>query len=102
MRQMVLGPAREFCVHAAAPVSGLAVFNALVMPLQQAWPELANTYEAPGCQGTKISSERFFAFFPPVGVQHGWQSAACSDLISHAGAAMWLHQTLIEVLSSFS
>ena len=23
----------------------------------------ANTYEAPGCQGTKISSERFFAFF---------------------------------------
>lgn len=42
MRQMVLGPAREFCVHAAAPVSGLAVFNALVIPLQQAWPELAN------------------------------------------------------------
>jgi hypothetical protein len=22
-----------------------------------------NTYEAPGCQGTKISSERFFRFF---------------------------------------
>jgi len=63
---------------------------------------LPNTYEAPGCQGTKISSERFFAFFPPVGFQHGWQSAACSDLISHAGAPMWLHQTLIEVLSPFS
>jgi hypothetical protein len=42
MRQMVLGPAREFCVHAAAPVSGLTVFNALVIPLQQAWPELAD------------------------------------------------------------
>src|SRR5262245_65282880 len=42
MRQMVLGPAREFCLHAAAPVSGLAVFNALVIPLQQVWPELAN------------------------------------------------------------
>jgi len=42
MRQMVLGPAREFCVHAAAPVSVLAVFNALIIPLQQAWPELAN------------------------------------------------------------
>jgi len=38
MRQMVLGPAREFCVHAAEPVSGLAVFNALAIPLQQAWP----------------------------------------------------------------
>lgn len=38
MRQMVLGPAREFCMHAAAPVSGLAVANALVMPLRQAWP----------------------------------------------------------------
>jgi hypothetical protein len=42
MRQMVLGPAREFCVHAAAPVPGLAEFNALIIPLQQAWPELAN------------------------------------------------------------
>jgi len=42
MRHMVLGPAHEFCVHAAAPVSGLAMFNALVMPLQRAWPELAN------------------------------------------------------------
>ena len=37
MRQMVLGPAREFCVHAAAPVSALAMFNALVIPLQPAW-----------------------------------------------------------------
>ena len=60
----------------------------------------ANTYEAPGCQGTKISCERFFDFFPPVGCQHRWPSAACSDLISHAGAPTWLHQTPIEVRSS--
>ena len=26
-------------------------------------PGPANTYEAPGCQETKISSERFFAIF---------------------------------------
>ncbi len=38
MRQMVLGPAREFCLHAAAPVSIPAVFSALVIPLRQAWP----------------------------------------------------------------
>jgi hypothetical protein len=42
MRQMVLGPAREFCLHAAAPVSMPTVFSALVIPLRQAWPELAN------------------------------------------------------------
>jgi hypothetical protein len=42
MRQMVLGPAREFCLHAAAPVSMPTVFSALVLPLRQAWPELAN------------------------------------------------------------
>lgn len=35
MRQMVLGPAREFCLHAAAPVSMPAVFSALVIPLRQ-------------------------------------------------------------------
>ena len=38
MRQMVLGPAREFCLHAAAPASLPAVFGALVIPLRQAWP----------------------------------------------------------------
>jgi len=38
MRQMVLGPAREFCLHAAAPVSLPTVFSALVIPLRQAWP----------------------------------------------------------------
>ena len=42
MRQMVLGPAREFCLHAAAPVSMPTVFSALVIPLRQAWPDLAN------------------------------------------------------------
>ena len=63
-------------------------------------PEPApNTYEAPGCQETKISSERFFAFFSACGFQHCWQSTACPDLISHAGAPEWLHQTPIEVRS---
>jgi hypothetical protein len=42
MRQMVLGPAREFCLHAATPVSMPTVFSALVIPLRQAWPDLAN------------------------------------------------------------
>jgi hypothetical protein len=39
MRQMVLGPAREFCLHAAAPVSDLESFGALVIPLRPTWPE---------------------------------------------------------------
>lgn len=43
MRQMVLGPAREFCVHAAVPVPGLAELDALVIPLHPAWRELAST-----------------------------------------------------------
>jgi hypothetical protein len=42
MRQMVLGPAREFCLHAAAPISMPAAFSAVVLPLQRVWPELAN------------------------------------------------------------
>ena len=42
MRQMVLGPAREFCLHATAPVSLPAAFSVLVIPLRQVWPELAN------------------------------------------------------------
>jgi len=41
MRQMVLGPAREFCLHTAAPVSTLASFSALVIPLRQVWPQVA-------------------------------------------------------------
>ncbi|WP_437317365.1 hypothetical protein [Sorangium sp. So ce385] len=40
MRQMVLGPGREFCVHARAPVSLPAPFDALVLPLRPAWPAL--------------------------------------------------------------
>ena len=40
MRQMVLGPAREFCVHTATPVSLPAACDALVIPLRPAWPEL--------------------------------------------------------------
>ena len=34
MRQMVLGPAREFCLHATAPVSHLALFEPLVIPMR--------------------------------------------------------------------
>ena len=39
MRQMVLGPAREFCLHSATPISDLARFGSLVVPLRQTWPE---------------------------------------------------------------
>jgi hypothetical protein len=42
MRQMVLGPAREFCLHSAVPVSLPAGLGALLIPLRQTWPELAN------------------------------------------------------------
>ena len=42
MRQMVLGPAREFCLHATQPVSGLRDFGALVIPLRQIWPDPAD------------------------------------------------------------
>jgi hypothetical protein len=42
MRQMVLGPAREFCLHAAAPVSVPARLGALVIPLRQTWPQDLN------------------------------------------------------------
>lgn len=41
MRQMVLGPAPEFCLHAAAPVSMAAAFSALVIPLREIWPEVS-------------------------------------------------------------
>jgi hypothetical protein len=38
MRQMVLGPAREFCLHAAESVSLPAGIEALVIPLRPIWP----------------------------------------------------------------
>ena len=78
---------------------GVDELSQAAMAMRSASP---NTYEAPGCQGTKISSERFLAFFPPVGCQHGWPSAAGSDVMSQAGAPMGLHQTLLEVLSPFA
>jgi len=39
MRQMVLGPALEFCLHAAAPAPVPAALRPLVVPLRPAWPE---------------------------------------------------------------
>jgi hypothetical protein len=47
MRQMVLGPAEEFCLHATVTVPLPAVFSAFVVPLRQAWPGLANTSTEP-------------------------------------------------------
>ncbi len=38
MRQMVLGPAREFCLHAASPMPLPAPFDALGLPLRGVWP----------------------------------------------------------------
>jgi hypothetical protein len=40
MRQMTLGPAREFCLHTAEPVSLVAGLEALVIPLRQIWPAI--------------------------------------------------------------
>ena len=39
MRQMTLGPAREFCLHAAEPVELPPNVGALVLPLRPAWPD---------------------------------------------------------------
>lgn len=39
MRQMTLGPAREFCLHAADSVPLPAAFQALSLPLRRLWPE---------------------------------------------------------------
>jgi len=39
MRQLVLGPALEFCLQAAAPAPVPAALRALVLPLRPAWPE---------------------------------------------------------------
>jgi hypothetical protein len=37
MRQMVLGPAREFCLHAPAPVGLPDAFGALVLSVRPVW-----------------------------------------------------------------
>jgi hypothetical protein len=47
MRQMVLGPAREFCLHTTSPVSLPAAFSVLVIPLRQVWPQPANQGREP-------------------------------------------------------
>ena len=39
MRQMVLGPAREFCLHAGTQVSLPTPLSPLVIPLRPAWQE---------------------------------------------------------------
>jgi hypothetical protein len=43
MRQLVLGPAREFCLHAVNAVPLAAAFRALVVPLRAVWPEGAGS-----------------------------------------------------------
>jgi hypothetical protein len=42
MRQMTLGPAREFCLHTSQPASLPAGLGALVMPLRPTWPDAAD------------------------------------------------------------
>jgi hypothetical protein len=44
-RQMVLGPAPEFCLHAATPVSMPAGLEPLVIPLRQTWPDVRDAVE---------------------------------------------------------
>jgi len=39
VRQLTLGPAREFCLHTAAAVSLPAPFTPLAIPLRTVWPE---------------------------------------------------------------
>ena len=39
MRQLTLGPAREFCLHAATPANLPAPFAALAVTLRPVWPE---------------------------------------------------------------
>jgi len=41
LRQMVLGPAREFCVQSAAPIALPASLHALTLSLRTVWPEPA-------------------------------------------------------------
>jgi hypothetical protein len=43
MRQMVLGPASEFCVHCETPVDLPAGFRVLTLPLRQIWPERSDS-----------------------------------------------------------
>ncbi|HVO40603.1 MAG TPA: hypothetical protein VMV03_16345 [Spirochaetia bacterium] len=38
MRQMTLGPAREFCVHTAEPLALPSSFDVLRLPLRPVWP----------------------------------------------------------------
>jgi hypothetical protein len=42
MRQMVLGPAREFCVHAASPVVLPALLDVMTIPVRPVWPMVAD------------------------------------------------------------
>ena len=48
MRQMVLGPAREFCLHAGSPVVLPSRFDVLALALQPAWPAIDH-------EGTSLS-----------------------------------------------
>jgi hypothetical protein len=39
MRQMTLGPAREFCLHTASPAHVPPIFSPLLVPMRPVWPE---------------------------------------------------------------
>ena len=43
MRQMTLGPAREFSLHMATAVEVPRVFSPLVVPVRRVWPEAARS-----------------------------------------------------------
>ncbi len=38
MRQLTLGPAREFCIHSAHPIELPSPFETLAMRLRMVWP----------------------------------------------------------------
>jgi len=58
-----------------------------------------NTYEAPGCQESKISRQRIFAFFRCFTLGIVGNRLRVLTSFPPAGAPTWLHQTLIEALS---
>ena len=73
----------------------------LAKKIQMSRPDRQNLtlMRPPVVKGQRYPLSGFLRFFPPGGCQHCWQSTACPDLISHAGAPEWLHHTPLEVRS---